>query len=165
MRLLKTAGETRPKIINMLLRKKKEPILSFLFIVICFVACAQNKKELAVLAQARLLHKTVFGTKDSLTLENLFAKSLTYGHSGGKIEDRAEALHNIIHNQSKYTDTSLKVYDVMLGDDVAIVRYSFRETETKKEGQPSPLNLSIMLVWLEEKGKWKLMGRQAVKMQ
>lgn len=136
-----------------------------LFLFTALNAVAQDKKELQVLEQSKLLHKTVFGTKDSLTLESLFAKKATYGHSGGKVENRNEAIRNIVHNQSSYTDTSVKRYDVTMGDDIAIVRYSFRETETKRDGQSAPLNLSIMLVWVEEKGKWKLMGRQAVKSQ
>jgi hypothetical protein len=128
------------------------------------VALGQSKKEADVLARSRLLNNTVFGTKDSLTLEDLFAKNATYGHSGGNVQTREEAIRSISHNTSSYTDTSAKKYDVIMKDDVAIVRYVFRETETR-EGKPSPLNLGIMLVWVKEKDKWKLFGRQAVKLQ
>ncbi|HSU28302.1 MAG TPA: nuclear transport factor 2 family protein [Chitinophagaceae bacterium] len=125
---------------------------------------AQSKDEREILSNSRLLNNTVFGTKDSATLEGLFAKELTYGHSGGSIQTRAEAIHGISNNKSTYTDTSLKSYSIIMGDDVAIVRYQFHETETK-EGKPAPLNLGIMLVWVKERGKWKLFGRQAVKLQ
>jgi hypothetical protein len=29
----------------------------------------------------------------------------------------------------------------------------------------TPLNLGLMLVWVKEKGKWRLFGRQAVGLQ
>jgi hypothetical protein len=140
-------------------------VLFILFLFTCLAAWSQSKDEAEILSQSRLLQKTVFGTKDSVTLNGLFAKTLTYGHSGGKIENREEALHGIITNKSTYTDTSLISYKVMLNDDVAIVRFIMREMETKPGAQPAPLNLAIMLVWTKEKGKWKLFGRQAVKLQ
>ena len=99
-----------------------------------------------------------------MTLEDLFAKTATYGHSGGRVETREEAIRNIKSNKSSYTDTSFKSYNLLFNDDVAIVRYVMRETETNSEGRVAPLNLSIMLVWVKEKGKWKLFGRQAVRL-
>jgi hypothetical protein len=140
--------------------------LSILFILLTTAGFAQSKEELQVLSRAHLLHKTVFGTKDSSTLEDLFAKNLSYGHSGGNVQTREEAIRGISHNKSAYTDTSLNAYTVYIGDDdVAIVRYVMRETETKDDGKSAPLNLAIMTVWIKEKGKWKLFGRQAVKIQ
>jgi hypothetical protein len=133
-------------------------------VISCSFIFGQSKQERDVLANSRLLQKTVFGTRDSSALEELFASTLTYGHSSGKIQNRAEAIDGIIHNKSTYTDTSLKSYNVMINDDAAIVRYVIRETETNAEGKALPLRLSIMLVWVKEKGKWKLFGRQAVRL-
>jgi len=138
--------------------------LLLLLILASLTTFGQSKKEADLIARSRLLNNTVFGTKDSLTLEDLFAKHATYGHSSGSVQTREEAIRSISHNASAYTDTSAKQYNVLIGDDVAIVRYIFRETETR-DGKPTPLNLGIMLVWVEEKGKWKLFGRQAVKLQ
>jgi ketosteroid isomerase-like protein len=139
-------------------------VLLLILIFTGLVVFSQSRKEIDVLARNRLLQKTVFGTKDSITLEDLFAKTATYGHSNGKIETREEAIRNISNNKSSYTDTSLKNYNIIFNDDVAIVRYVMRETETNIDGKATPLNLSIMLVWVEEKGKWKLFGRQAVRL-
>ena len=138
--------------------------LPLLLILASLTTFGQSKKEADLIARSRLLNNTVFGTKDSLTLEDLFARHATYGHSGGNVQTREEAIRSISHNASSYTDTSVKQYNVLIDDDVAIVRYTFRETETR-DGKPTPLNLGIMLVWIEEKGKWKLFGRQAVKLQ
>ena len=138
--------------------------LLFLTLAAFTVADAQSKDEVAVLAASRRLNHVVFGTKDSVALEQMFAKTLTYGHSSGKIQNRAEAIDGIVHNKSIYTDTSLIAYNVMINDDVAVVRYNLREMETNAEGKTVPLRLAIMLVWIEEKGQWKLFGRQAVRL-
>ena len=127
---------------------------------------AQSKDQKQIIAQTYLLSHTVFGTKDSNTLEGLFAKTATYGHSHGNVQTREQAIAGISHNQSTYVDTSVSNISVIFGDDdVSIVRYLFKATENTKDGKAIPLNLNIMLVWVKEKGKWKLFGRQAVAMQ
>ena len=141
-----------------------------LFVVVAmlnvFAANAQSKGEKQIIAQTYLLSHTVFSTKDSLILESLFAKTATYGHSHGNVQTREQAIAGISHNLSTYTDTSVSNISVIFGDDdVSIVRYLFKATEHTKDGKAVPLNLSIMLVWVKEKGKWKLFGRQAVSTQ
>jgi ketosteroid isomerase-like protein len=139
---------------------KKLIILSLLTIAI--TANAQSKKEKELIERTYLLSHTVFGTKDSLTLEDLFAKQATYGHSHGNLQTREEAIRGISSNRSKYTDTSVTILKVIINDDVAIVRHLFKAKENKPDGSVTPLNFTMMLVWVKEKGKWRLMGRQAV---
>src|SRR5215213_8278571 len=142
----------------------KKLFVLFLLIVAAG-ANAQSKKEKQVIERTYLLSHTVFGTKDSLTLEDLFAKKASYGHSGGKVETREEAVRNISKNKSVYTDTSINNVTVIFDeDDVAIVRYLFKANEKKPDGTVTPLNFTMMLVWVKEKKKWRLMGRQAVKL-
>jgi ketosteroid isomerase-like protein len=50
-------------------------------------------------------------------------------------------------------------------DKTAIVRYLFKAKENKKDGTVTDLDFSMMLVWIKKKGKWKLMGRQAVSLK
>ena len=141
----------------------------FLFILFLFaalVAQAQAKDEKELVERTYLLSHTVFGTKDSITLNDLFAKNLSYGHSHGNLQNRAQALTGISHNQSTYTDTAVSNITVIFGDDdVAIVRHLFKANEHTKDGKIVPLNFSMMLVWIKEKKKWRLMGRQAVGLQ
>src|SRR5215213_3995189 len=145
------------------LMKRVLSIAAFLFAG--FSVFAQSKHEKAIIERTYLLSHTVFGTKDSLTLEDLFAKKASYGHSGGKIETREEAVRNISKNKSVYTDTSINNVTVIFDeDDVAIVRYLFKANEKKPDGTVTPLNFTMMLVWVKEKKKWRLMGRQAVKL-
>ena len=137
-------------------------IFAIIFVVTAIVSNAQGKHEKELIARTYLLSHTVFGTKDSLTLEDLFAKQASYGHSHGNLQTRAEAIKGISQNKSKYTDTSLTILKVIIEDDVAIVRHLFKAKENKPDGTVTALNFTMMLVWVKEKGKWKLMGRQAV---
>jgi ketosteroid isomerase-like protein len=123
---------------------------------------AQDKHEKEIIARTYLLSHTVFGTKDSATLERLFAKRLSYGHSKGKIENRQEAIHGISGNTSVYSDTAVTGIVVTRSAKTAIVRYLFKAKENKKDGTVVPLNFTMILVWVKEKGAWRLMARQAV---
>jgi ketosteroid isomerase-like protein len=135
------------------------------FLVLSFagsISFAQSKDEKALTERTYLLSHTVFGTKDSLALEDLFAKKATYGHSHGNLQTREQAIAGISKNKSKYTDTSVSIIQVLIEDDVAIVRHLFKAKENKADGTVTPLNFTMMLVWVKEKKKWRLMGRQAV---
>jgi ketosteroid isomerase-like protein len=136
-------------------------ILSF-FLFVSLSSNAQSKNEKQLIERTYLLSHTVFGTKDSATLEDLFAKKLSYGHSHGKIQARSEALAGISKNTSTYKDTAVSNIQVTIEDNVAIVRHLFAAREVKKDGSVTPLNFTMLLVWIKEKGKWRLMARQAV---
>src|SRR3954469_5496405 len=97
--------------------------LVLFLLMLCSSVFAQSKKEKELVERTYLLSHTVFGTKDSLTLEDLFAKQATYGHSHGNLQTREEAISGVVKNKSKYTDTSVKILKVIIGDDVAIVRH------------------------------------------
>jgi ketosteroid isomerase-like protein len=138
-------------------------ILFIAFLLPALVGIAQSKDEKQLIERTYLLSHTVFGTKDSLTLEDLFAKTLTYGHSHGNLQNRDQAVKGISHNQSTYTDTAMSIISVSFSDDdVAIVRHLFKAKEHKADGSIASLNFTMMLVWVKEKKKWRLMGRQAV---
>ena len=127
---------------------------------------AQSKDEKELVERTYLLSHTVFGSKDSTTLEDLFAKKATYGHSHGNLQTREQAITGISKNKSRYTDTAVSNVQVLeYDDDVAIVRHLFKANENKADGSVTPLNLSMMLVWVKEKKKWRLLGRQAVSIQ
>ena len=127
------------------------------------VSAQSSKDEQQIIQRTQLLSQTIFGTKDSLTLEKLFARKASYGHSHGNLQTREEAIASISKNRSVYKDTSVKNINVIFGNKkTAIVRYLFDANENKTDGKVSVLHFSMMLVWIKENGEWKLFGRQAV---
>ena len=138
-------------------------IIIALLLVTAFTAVnAQSKDEKELTEKTYLLSHTIFGTKDSATLEVLTAKTVSYGHSHGNLQNRAEMIKSISNNKSVYTDTAVSAIKIFIQDKTAIVRYLFKAKENKKDGTVTDLDFSMMLVWIKEKKAWKLMGRQAV---
>lgn len=141
-------------------------LLIILILIPAICANAQSKKLRQALANTRLLERTVFGTKDSLTLESLFAKDATYIHSSGKVESREEAIRNIVQNKSVYAKVDTLVgYRTEVVNDSIVVEHAFVAKETKADGAQSTLRLNLHLVWIKEKGKWKLYRRKATRIQ
>jgi ketosteroid isomerase-like protein len=124
---------------------------------------AQTKNEVAVLASVRSLHAAIFIDKDSAAIENLLAAEVTYGHSGGKLENRREVVENCSRNKSTYTNLNQNGISVSINGKTAVTRYLLTGTETKPDGKSTELKLNIFQVWVKEKKGWKMMARQAVK--
>lgn len=141
----------------------KKIIIPFLFCFVSYISFSQSKADsLALWNRVAELNGSVFGTKDSATIDKLLASKLNYGHSTGTIENRAEMLHNAVHNIEDYSNISVKNISADFAGGAAVVRYILRGSTTK-DSVTSPLNLSILQVWIKENGDWKLLARQAVK--
>jgi len=134
--------------------------LAFLFFIAAVHAQSDEKE---ITQKTYLLTRTVFGTKDTVALKKLLAKTVSYGHSHGNLETREQMIKGVARNQTRYTDTLISNLKIFIEDKTAIVRFLFKAKENKKDCSSSDLNLSIMLVWIKDKKEWKLMGRQAVR--
>lgn len=139
------------------------------FILICsllmsqFFLFAQTNEERKITEALLNIHKAIFVEKNVQALESNIANVLTYGHSGGKIEDRKEMIENIANSKSVYSNMNATVLSVNMQGKTAITRYLLTGTETKPDGKSNELKLNILQVWIKEKKVWKLMARQAVK--
>ncbi len=137
-------------------------LLGISFFIFSVLVNAQSKQERQALAKSKLLEQTVFGTKDSITLEKLFAKNATYIHSSGKIETRDEAIGNIAKNRSMYSKSDTVIsYNTEKFKDSTVVKHLFIAKEKKADGTEGMLRLYLTLVWVKEKGDWKLYRRVA----
>jgi ketosteroid isomerase-like protein len=124
-------------------------------------AIAQNKGEAAVTAAVESLRKAMIDG-DKAGLQNITADQLSYGHSSGKVEDKASFVDNIATGKSDFVTIELTNQTISIAKDVAIVRHALAAT-TNDGGNPGNVKLNILLVWQKQKGSWKLLARQAVK--
>ena len=122
---------------------------------------AQSKEDAAVNAAVENLKKAMVDG-DKAGLEKITADKLSYGHSSGKIEDKATFVDNIVTGKSDFVTIELTNQTVSVSGDAAIVRHTLSAT-TNDNGNPGSVKLNILLVWQKQKGQWKLLARQAVK--
>ena len=138
--------------------------LSLLALVslISFSSIAQSKDYKAVVdAVEKLKQAMISGEKSAL--ENIASDSLSYGHSGGKVETKAEFVEAIASGKSDFVTIDLSEQTVSVINNVAVVRHVLNAT-TNDGGKPATVKIKVLLVWAKEKGQWKLLARQAVKL-
>ena len=100
---------------------------------------------------------------DKTSLEKLTAEKLSYGHSGGHIDDKKEFVEKLVSGASKFESIDLAEQTISISDNVAIVRHVLNAKTNDAGKGPAEVHLRVLLIWQKQKGGWKLLARQAVK--
>jgi len=120
-----------------------------------------QKNEKSVAEAVEKLRQAMIDPSDA-ALQGLVSDKLSYGHSGGKIEDKAEFIRALVSNDSDFKTIDLTGQTVVISEKTALVRHQL-VAETANKGVAGSARLAVLLVWVFEKGNWKLLARQAVK--
>ena len=123
---------------------------------------AQNKQETALLTAVEQL-KNAMISGERQALENIAAADLSYGHSSGKLEDKAAFVEAIASGKSDFVSIDLKNQTIKITGKTAIVRHELH-AKTNDGGKPGDVHIGIMLVWQQQGKDWKLLARQAYKL-
>jgi ketosteroid isomerase-like protein len=120
----------------------------------------QTGKETAVSAAVEALRKAMIAA-DKPALDKLTLPELSYGHSSGRLENKAEFIEALVSGKSGFSAIELSDQTVNVVDKIALVRHVFNGTR-RKEGDK--MKLSILTVWLQQQDQWKLLARQAARL-
>ena len=140
----------------------KNCILFLLILSISLISAAQSKQEQSVATAVEKLRLAMIDA-DKIALESLVMDKLSYGHSGGHIDDKKEFVEKIVSGKSDFITIDLSEQTIHLSGKTAIVRHILK-AKTNDSGKPGEVHLRILLVWQKQGGKWKLLARQAVKL-
>lgn len=99
---------------------------------------------------------------DKATLEAIASDDLSYGHSTGNLENKAAFVEALVSGASDFKTIDLTEQAVTIVDNTAMVRHKL-SAETNNKGVAGQAKLAVLLVWVKQKGDWKLLARQAVK--
>ena len=124
------------------------------------MASTQTGKEGAVTAAVEALRKAMVAG-DKAALDKLALAELSYGHSSGRLENKAEFIGTLTSGKAGFTAIELSDQSVNIVDKIALVRHVFSGTR-RKEGDK--MKLSILTVWMQQQDHWKLLARQAAKL-
>lgn len=99
---------------------------------------------------------------DAKALKTLSSSLLSYGHSGGHIENQAEFIEKIVSGKSDFVTMDLSEQTISISGDTALVRHILN-ADIKDGGVANTIKLGVLLVWQKQQGEWKLLARQAFK--
>ena len=136
-------------------------LLTIVMLSCLHIAAAQTKDETAVARAVESLRKAMIDA-DKAELGRLTAEKLSYGHSSGKVENKAAFIQSLVSGQSDFVTIDLTNQTIAITGETAIVRHTLN-AKSNDGGKPGTVHLHIMLAWNRQGGQWKLVGRQAVK--
>ncbi|RYY59371.1 MAG: nuclear transport factor 2 family protein [Chitinophagaceae bacterium] len=139
----------------------KRYLTTLVFVFTTAVMHGQSSSQKEVAAAVDRLHKAMIaGDKAGLT--GIAVDSLSYGHSGGLVENRDQYVERIVSGKSGWVSIDITEQTITISGKTAIVRHILTG-KTIDSGKPGEVHLRIMQVWQKVKGGWKLFGRQAIK--
>lgn len=142
--------------------KKLIFVMSFLVAITVF---GQKKNDTQAVTDAAEKLRLAMTSGEKSALESLIVPELTYGHSGGHIDDAKEFVEKLVTKKSDFLTIDISNQNIQIVGNTAIVRHHFYATTADLGKEPGDVTLDILLVWTKVKNDWKLLARQAVKVE
>src|SRR6185312_8527688 len=136
-------------------------ILVLFMIAAVIPVAAQEMSDPALLATVEAFRKALIDPTKPV-LDKLTMDELSYGHSSGLVQDKAAFEDALLSGASDFVSIDLTDQSMQVVGNVAWVRHTLSAV-TNDGGKPGEAHLKILLVWVKQKGQWRLLARQAVK--
>ena len=121
---------------------------------------AQSSDEAAVTQAVEAFRKAMLGA-DRSQLEALCADQLSYGHSGGRLETKAQFIDGSTSGRSTWKFITLTDQTSQIVGPNAIARHILTGETVSSDGKTNAIKIGILMVWQKQDGRWKLLARQA----
>jgi ketosteroid isomerase-like protein len=120
---------------------------------------AQSGEEAAIAQAVEAFRKAMLAA-DRSQFEGLCADQLSYGHSAGRLETKAQFIDAAVSGRSVWKFITLTDQSSQIVGNNAIVRHILTG-ETLSEGKTNAIKIGILMVWQKQDSRWKLLARQA----
>jgi hypothetical protein len=124
-------------------------------------AVAQSADETAVAQAVETLRKAVLG-QEKTQLEALCADQLSYGHSDGRVENKAKFIDGVMTRKAILKSLTLSDHTIAIVGIDAIARHTWA-SESETDGKLTNTKIGVLQVWQKQDGAWKLLARQSVR--
>ena len=126
-------------------------------------AVAESADEAAIAQAVEALRKAIFG-QDKTQLEALAADQLSYGHSDGRVQNKAEFIEGVMTRKAIVKSITLSDHTITVVGNDAIARHTLA-SESETDGKPNSTKISVLQIWQKQGGNWKLLARQGFRTQ
>ena len=138
------------------------PLLMLFFAFAPVGDAMDSKTEKEVLA-AMNAWKQAMLTRNRAVLEELYAPGLTYVHSNGRQENKAEAIEAVVNGQDRFESVDIQDPSVSIYGTTVLVRAKI--TLRINDGTATKtLILDVLHVWIKNATKWQLVARHALRL-
>lgn len=135
-------------------------LLAIAILSACAIWAATPEEEVK---QAIDQWKTAVIQKDKAALERLIHPQVTYAHSNAKMETKQQAIDAFLAPTMTYHAIDMADTSIRIAGKTALVQ-TIMTVKNANNGKGQTLPLSVLMVWVKEKGGWQLMARQSTKL-
>jgi Domain of unknown function (DUF4440) len=135
-------------------------VVSIILITVSLFCSAQTDEE-KLTATVKEFHLALVN-KNTVSINQQTDKALSYGHSNGWVETKAEVIKDLETGYISYQSYKEDSISVLINGMMANVRFVADITATLK-GTTSSFRLKVLEVWVKKGKRWVLFARQAVK--
>jgi ketosteroid isomerase-like protein len=125
-------------------------------------ARADAADEAAVAQAVEALRKATLA-QDKAKLEALTADQVSYGHSSGVVQNKAELIDGVMTRKSTVKSLDFPELKVAVVGNSAIARHLY-VSDSETDGKLTNTKIGILAVWQKQDGNWKLLARQGYKL-
>jgi Domain of unknown function (DUF4440) len=122
-------------------------------------AVAASADEAAVAQAVEALRKAILG-QEKTHLEALCAEQLSYGHSDGRVQNKAEFIEGVMTRKALLKALTFSDHTITIVGDDAIARHTWT-SESETDGKATSTKIGVLQVWQKQGGTWKLLARQS----
>ena len=99
--------------------------------------------------------------KDSVSLDDVLANDVSYGHTNGLIQTKPQLIRSVVSKEQDYKNIIPSDMNIRIYDNTAVVTMK-SSVIMNYQDKPLDMQMYITLVWIK-KNKWQLVARQSVK--
>jgi hypothetical protein len=137
-------------------------ILTICLIFVSAIALAQVDSVSLKQAMSNLDQALI--SKDEKALVQLLHNDVSYGHSNGWVQNKANIVDDLKSGKLVYTRLdNISVTIITINKEWATTRIN-TNAEGSVNGNPFQFKLHILQVWLKTKTGWQLLARQSTKL-
>lgn len=126
-------------------------------------AALAQSADVAAVDKATAELREAMLTADRAKLTALLSDQLSYGHSAGRLETKAQFLDVVAGKKTLYKSMSFSDATTAVAGNNAIVRH-IMTVDTETDGKPATAKVGALQVWVKDGGAWKLLARQAFRL-
>ena len=135
-------------------------LVTILLFFTSLVVAAQTAEEKLV-TTIKEFHQALV-KKNTVSIIQQTDKAVSYGHSNGWVETKAEMINNLETGYLTYRSFKEDSLQVTINGNVAHARF-IADIEATLNQKESQFHLKVLEVWVKKGKRWLLFARQAVK--
>lgn len=137
----------------------KKLLLIVLLCNVGFISAQTNEEKLTTTLKE--FHQALV-KKNTVSVNQQTDKALSYGHSNGWVETKAELIRNLETGYLDYQSYKEDSLQVMINGNMANARF-VADINVTMNGKEGNYHLKVLEVWVKKGKRWLLFARQAVR--